>query len=74
MDPSEVYHNLHVAEMKVHLFDPQDVAQATVIAGETEEPVVSLCGSVRSYGEFSKGIPTDRETCENCKRLLETDE
>jgi hypothetical protein len=50
------------------------VAQATVIAGETEEPVVSLCGSVRSYGEFSKGIPTDRETCENCKRLLETDE
>jgi len=74
MDETEVKHNRPVAGMKAHLFDESEVEKATLVAGRTDEPVRSLCGSVRSYGDFTGGVPEDGETCANCMRLLETDE
>jgi len=74
MDPSEVYHNRPVAGMKVHLFDERRVEQATLVGGRTDEPVRSLCGSVRSYGDFTQGVPEDGETCANCMRQLDRDD
>lgn len=68
----EVYANKPMGQRKAHLFRGEDVRNATLVGGVTDEPVRSICGLVNSYGEFTTDIPDDR--CENCASKLETND
>lgn len=69
-----VYHNEpgDVSNQTSHLFRGGDLLAAGVADGETDEPVTSVCGTVRAYGPFEEGVP--EEACGNCKRKLNTDD
>lgn len=66
----EVYANKPMGQRKAHLFRGDDVRDATLVGGVTDEPVRSICGLVNSYGEFTADIPDDR--CQNCANKHET--
>lgn len=60
----EVYANKPMGARKAHLFQGEDVRNATLVGGVTDDSVKSVCGLVHSYGDFTTDIPDD--VCENC--------
>lgn len=55
-----------------HLFDGEQVDEATTLDGLTVEAQGSLCGAVRSYGPFRpRSEVPEGEVCSNCERVRE---
>lgn len=71
-DPPDVYRNTPLGDRQAHLFRGDDVRDATLVDGVTDEPVRSICGLVNSYGEFTPG--TGDGACENCQAKLDTNQ
>lgn len=71
---SDYYVGRRIADgMTAHAFALEDIREAGLEDGTTEEPVQSVCGVVRSYGPWRSG-PIDGELCDNCKRRIDADE
>ena len=68
-DHDGVVANCPVADMAVHLFGRETV-EAALAAGEADGPVYSLCGRVRSYGDFMDDVPPAEEVCDHCLHAL----
>jgi len=66
-----VYANAPMGRRKAHLFRGQDVRDATIKGGVTEERVRSLCGLVNAYGAFTTDIPSN--VCLTCEAIHDTD-
>jgi hypothetical protein len=69
-DHEHLVANRPVADMAVHLFS-REVAEAV---GEADGPAHSLCGRVRSYGDFTAEVPPTEEVCDHCLHALGTDD
>lgn len=68
-DALEVYANEPLGQRQAHLFRGQDVQDASLNDGYTEETVQSICGLVKSYGSFTDEIPAG--VCESCLNIHE---
>lgn len=64
----DYYVNDPPGDMKAHIFRGEDVRAATLVDGTTDEPVTSVCGTVRAYGPFADW--GEGEVCGNCANKI----
>ncbi|AGM11248.1 hypothetical protein M197_gp84 [Haloarcula hispanica tailed virus 2] len=64
----DYYVNSPPGDLKAHIFRGEDVRRATLVDGTTDEPVASICGTVRAYGPFSEW--GEGEVCGNCTNKI----
>lgn len=67
-EPEAAYANDPPGGTTAHLFRETDVEAAGLAGNETDKPVKSVCGTVRSYGPFDPDPVGD--VCQNCANKL----